>query len=436
MIDTPKFKKVTLVTLGCPKNEVDSEFLAGELSRQGLILVDDAESADLIIINTCGFIEAAKRESIDAILSATTMKEEYPDKRVIVWGCLSERYKNEIKNEIPEVDAYFGVESFQDIGKWLCGQRYRVPSDVHKGRILSTPTHVAYLKIADGCDHKCSFCAIPGIKGAFHSRSMESLLEEAQILVAAGVKELILIAQDTSRYGVDLEGDITLVSLLRQLIQICGLEWIRIMYVHPLHLTEELIDIIADEPKIVKYIDMPLQHISDNVLCLMKRGHDGKRVDQLLKRMKRRIPDLVLRTAFIVGFPGESEADFEELLDFVETVRFDRMGAFIYSKEEGTSASLLADEIPIETAQYRFDSLMAVQLEISEAHNEKYIGSIISVIVDGYDDIEELHYGRSQGDGLDIDQLVWINGKPPIGQIVFVLIESSSTYDLYGSWRI
>lgn len=427
-------KKVTLVTLGCPKNEVDSEVVAGELARQGLLLVDDAEEADVVLINTCGFIEAAKRESIDAILSAVELKKSDPRKRIAVWGCLSERYRGEIEKEIPEVDGYFGVEPFEALGQWLIGENYRVSPQAHTGRKISTPPHVAYLKIADGCDHHCTFCAIPGIKGPFRSVPQGELLEQAKALVDRGVKELILIAQDTSRYGRDRDDGSSLVSLLEALVAVNGLAWIRVMYVHPLHVDEALIDIMAREPKIVKYIDMPLQHIADPVLHRMGRGHNGERVRTLIARMRERMPNLVLRTAFIVGFPGETEEDFDALLDFVEETGFHRLGAFVYSSEEGTPAAALEETVAPEIAQSRYDRLMTVQQEIVEGINEKYIDTLIDVIIDGFDADEGLHYGRSGGDGLDIDQLVWVEGRPPVGEIVPVRIDSTSAYDLYGTW--
>jgi len=429
-------KKVALITLGCPKNEVDSEVMAGELARQGLTLVNDAEEADAVLINTCGFIEAAKRESIDVILSAVELKKSDPRKRIAVWGCLSERYRGEIEKEIPEVDGYFGVEPFEALGQWLIGENYRVSPQAHTGRQISTPPHVAYLKIADGCDHRCTFCAIPGIKGPFRSRPQSALLEEARILAERGVKELILIAQDTSRYGTDRADGSSLVSLLEGLVAVNGLAWIRVMYVHPLHVDEALIDLMAREPKIVKYIDMPLQHIADSVLHRMGRGHDNERVRTLIARMRERMPSLVLRTAFIVGFPGETEEDFDALLDFVQDTGFQRLGAFVYSQEEGTAAALLDGEVDKAVAQSRYDRLMTVQQEIAETINDRMVDRVIEVIVDGFDEDEGLHYGRSQGDGLDVDQLVWLEGHPPIGQIVPVKIDSTSTYDLFGTWVV
>ena len=427
-----KRPRVALVTLGCPKNEVDSDVLAGELERHGITWVQDAADADAVLINTCGFIEAAKRESIDAILAAVELKKDDPRKKIAVWGCLSERYKGEIEKEIPEVDAYFGIEPFAELGGWLLGESYRISPTAHRDRLVSTPPHVAYLKIADGCDHRCTFCAIPGIKGPYRSRTPESILDEARSLVRRGVKELILIAQDTSRYGLDLPEPSTLPDLLHALAAIPELEWIRVMYVHPLHVDDALIDCLASEPKIVKYLDMPLQHIADPVLRRMGRGHDGQRVRDLIHKLRSRIPNVVLRTAFIVGFPGETEADFETLIDFITETEFDRLGAFVYSQEEGTAAAAFEPAVAPEVAQGRYDRLMGQQHEIIQIRNESHVGQVMPVIIDGYDPEEGMFFGRSPGDGLDIDQLVWVEGEPPIGRIVRVRIESSSAYDLVG----
>lgn len=425
-------KKVAMVTLGCPKNEVDTGVMAGELMRGGLEIVASEEDADVILINTCGFIEDAKKESIDSILRAAELKKDDPDRKVYVWGCLSERYNDTIGQEIPEVDGFFGVEPFQAVGEALLGRSYRRRSDAHAGRILSTPPHTAYVKIADGCDHRCTFCAIPLIKGKQRSRPVEDIVEEAMALTDRGVRELHLIAQDTTAYGKDLEGA-DLAGLLKAVSGVEGIEWIRVMYAHPSHVTDALIETMAGLPNVCAYLDLPLQHISDPLLKSMGRGMNRVSTENLLNRLRDRIPGLVLRTAFIVGFPGETEAMFEELLAFVEEMRFDRLGAFIFSAEEGTEAFGMTPAVPPDTARERFDALMRLQQRISEEINASQIGTAVRVLVDGHGDEQDLFYGRTEGDALEIDQTVWIRGEPKIGTFVDVNVEDASAYDLAGS---
>ena len=426
-------KKVALVTLGCPKNEVDTGVLAGELKRGGLELVPSQEDADVILINTCGFIEDAKKESIDAILRAVELKKNDGERKVYVWGCLSERYKNDIMLEIPEVNGFFGVESYEKIGKALLGTSYRWQSNAHSGRLLSTPSHTAYLKIADGCDHRCTFCAIPMIKGKTRSRSIENLVEEVNAFADRGVKELHLIAQDTTAYGKDLAEGVDIVRLLRELSAIDGIEWIRLMYAHPSHVTDSMIELIADTANICAYLDLPLQHAADSILKRMGRGLNRDGIENLISRLRQRIPGLVLRTAFIVGFPGETDDLFDDLLTFIEEQRFERLGAFVYSPEEGTEAFAMEPTVPVQTAEERYDILMRKQQDISSEINRTFIGKTIHVLVDGYDEEEALFYGRTEGDALEIDQTVWIRGHASVGDFIDISIDAVSSYDLMGT---
>ncbi len=420
------------MTLGCPKNQVDSEVLAGELVRQGAELVRNLEEANVVFINTCGFIEDAKKESIDAILRIVENKKRFRNQKVIVWGCLSERYREEIRKEIPEVDHFFGVEPFAEIGQQLLGSSYQWESGAYCHRVLSTPSHTAYLKIADGCDHRCTFCAIPQIKGRYRSRPAEEILLEAQSLADRGVKELILVAQDTTAYGSDLAGT-DLAGLLKQLVRSDPIQWIRIMYAHPLHITDDLIQLMADEEKICRYLDVPLQHISDPILRSMGRRQPRKQIEGLIKKLRMAIPGLVLRTAFIVGFPGETEEMFGELADFVREIKFERMGVFVYSPEEGTEAYSMKQAVSRSLSEKRRKILMEIQNRISCSNNRSIESQVIEVIVDGYDPDQQLYFGRSRGDSLDIDQTVWIQGKVNVGDIAAVQIQGSAAYDLMGT---
>jgi len=422
---------IAIITLGCPKNQVDSEVMAGILFDNGLKIVKEVGSADVVLINTCGFIESAKQESIDTILKIIGLKKKGKPK-IYVWGCLSERYKEEIVNELPEVDGFFGVEPFIQIAR-LLGESDYTPrkSEVYRS-CLSTPAHTAYLKIADGCDHLCTFCAIPLIKGPYRSRTIKSLIHEAEFLAGRGVKELILIAQDTTRYGADLEKGADLYSLLRQLVRIEGIQWIRIMYTHPNHVDENLAALIAAEEKICGYLDMPLQHISNAMLRKMGRGSTRKTIVRLIEMLRREIPGLILRTSFIVGFPGETETCFQELLSFVRDMRFERLGAFVYSSEEGTKAAEYRETVNKRTAEKRLRILMDLQKGIASEINRSLEETVLPVLVDGYDDTQKLYYGRSGGDCLDIDQTVWIQGEAAIGEIEPVRVIASSSYDLMG----
>jgi ribosomal protein S12 methylthiotransferase len=395
-------------------------------------LVGRAEDADLIFINTCGFIKAAKEESMDAIAEAVKLKESDSEKRIYAWGCLPERYAGEIEKTIPGIDGVFGVEPFRDIGRFLFDARYRWDDHALGERVLSTPPHTAYLKIADGCDHRCTFCSIPLFKGKYRSRPAAGLIDEAKSLVDRGVKELVLVAQDTTAYGQDLQNEVGLSGLLEQLAGVEGLRWIRVMYGHPAHLKEDVISLMAEDEKICSYLDLPLQHISDEMLHRMGRGMDSAAVRRLVSDLRKTIPDLVLRTSFIVGFPGETEAMFEELLQFVEETRFERMGAFVFSPEEGTEAARLTPEIPKDVSEERYHRLMELQQEISRQLNLSLESRAVSVLVDGFDSDQNLFFGRTPGDAPDIDQTVWIRGETRIGDIITVEIEASSAYDFLG----
>ena len=424
-------KSFCLITLGCPKNQVDSEILAGQLCGQGMKLVKEPDEADVIFINTCGFIEQAKQESIQTILEALQYKQRPRRPEVYVWGCLSERYREEIGVEIPEADGYFGIEPFEQIGQFFLGSPYRFGSHMPARRILTTPSHVAYLKIAEGCDHGCTFCAIPQFKGPYRSRSRESLIREAESLASNGVRELILIAQDTTKYGADRHEKSGLVQLLRHLVKIDGIEWIRVMYSHPNHVDDALIDTIAGEDKICNYLDMPLQHIAEPVLAAMGRGGNRKTIERLIDRLRSRIPGLVLRTAFIVGFPTETDFYFEELLDFVRNTKFERLGAFLYSREEGTEAYSLGDPANPEISGRRYHRLMEAQKKISLSLNQALEGTTARIILD--EKSGNYLIGRTRGDCLDIDQTVWARGDAEVGSIVNLQIEEGEPYDLFGT---
>jgi len=423
-------KKVCLITMGCPKNDVDSELMWGVLKQHNVELVDSAEEADIILINTCGFIKDAKQESVNMILSAAALKMEIPEKELYVWGCLSQRYKEELEREIPEVDGYFGVESFHEIERHLFG---RDPFSLEKRirpKRLATPDHTAYLKISDGCSHKCTFCAIPLIKGPAKSLPFDTIVEEAEMLASQGVKEIILVGQDTTAYGEDLNSPYNLSSIIHRIARIDSIEWIRIMYAHPAKITSELIDTIAEEEKVCKYLDLPLQHISTSVLKRMGRNMTREQTEEVVQRLRSAIPDIVLRTAFIVGFPGETEEEFNELLDFVGEAKFERLGCFIFSPEEDTSAYFMRDPVDYRIAEERYRMIMKRQMQISEEINHSLESTVQKVIVDGFDKQENMFYGRTYGDCPEIDQTVWINSPVDVGRIVPVLIEEGFSYDL------
>ena len=410
-------KRIQVVTMGCSKNRVDSEHLMRVLQERGYELVPETVDlatgrVDEVVINTCGFIQDAKEESINAILEAVEAKKEGFVEKVSVFGCLSQRYRAELPAEIPEVDEWNGVLTLDTLG-----------------RVLTTPSHYAYLKIAEGCDRSCSYCAIPLIRGPHVSVPMESLVEEARLLAAAGVKELIVIAQDTTYYGLDLYGRRALAELLGRLAEIDGIEWIRLHYSYPAGFPEDVLQVMADNPKICPYIDIPLQHSADRVLEMMRRGVNGRQTRDLVARMRSMVPGVVLRTTLIVGHPGEGEAEFEDLLDFVRECRFERLGAFQYSEEEGTYGALhYKDEIPAEVKQERYDRLMELQSGISLAYNQSRIGRRERVLVDSFTD--GILVARSQTESPEVDGEILINGRATIGDFIDVTITGANEYDL------
>lgn len=435
--------KVGMVSLGCAKNQVDGEMLMASLKNAGFELSDDAALADVAIVNTCGFIASAKQESIDEILELATLKKEGRIQKLVVTGCLAERYREEIHKELPEVDGVFGIgangdiaacikgvmkgftQSFPDKGKMpLCGDRE-----------LSTPSYFAYLKIAEGCDNRCAYCAIPMIRGGYRSRTMESIEEEARALVENGAKELILIAQDTTRYGIDLYGEYSLAKLLRRLCKIENLHWLRVLYCYPDAITDELLETIAEEDKIVKYIDLPLQHASGKILKAMNRRGDRESLTALVRKIREKIPNVTLRTTLITGFPGETEEDFIELAEFVKEVQFERLGCFAYSQEENTPAAELPDQIDEEVKNHRAELIMDSQMNIMDRLGEKQVGREIEVLTEGFDRYAECWFGRSAMDAPDIDGKVFFSAekKPRLGQLVTVRVDEAIDCDLFGA---
>src|SRR5437879_7363094 len=389
--------KVGFISLGCPKNLVDSEVMMGQLKQRGFQITADPKEAETVVVNTCGFIEAAKKESIEAILEATRLKTDGKAKRLIVAGCLVERYRDELRAEMPEVDAFIGTSQINDILSVcdpqtntrmlpvipLGNQSASYLYDESTPRVLATPSHYAFIKIAEGCDRPCAFCFIPQMRGHFRSRRFGSIVAEAQQLAEEGVKELILVAQDSSRYGEDLGKSDALAHLLRELSHTEGIEWVRVMYTYPTHISDGFLDVLAEEPKAVKYLDMPLQHASQNVLKLMKRGGNRQSLERLIKRVRARVPGIAVRTTFITGFPGETEEDFNELLAFIRNIEFDRVGVFTYSDEEGTPAFNLPHKVDPKIAKQRRDRLMKEQSRISRRNNKARLGNAVRVLFEG-----------------------------------------------------
>jgi ribosomal protein S12 methylthiotransferase len=445
-------KKVGFISLGCPKNLVDSEVMMGQLKANGYELTADASEADTVVVNTCGFIDSAKRESIEAILEAARLKTEGLATRLVVAGCLVERYRDELKAEMPEVDAFIGTSQINDILAVcdpgtdtrslpvvsLGNQTATYLYDESTPRVLATPSHYAFIKIAEGCDRPCAFCFIPQMRGHFRSRRFGSIIAEAQQLAEEGVKELILVAQDSSRYGEDLGKQDALAHLLRELSHTEGIEWVRVMYTYPTHISDAFLDVLAEEPKAVSYLDMPLQHASQNVLKLMKRGGNRQSLERLIQRVRARVPGIAVRTTFITGFPGETEDDFEELLAFVKNVEFDRVGVFTYSDEEGTPAYDLPDKVDPKIAKQRRARLMKEQSRISRKRNKAKIGDTVRVLFEGESSESELLWqGRMETQAPDIDGCVLINDAPEgfvpsSGDFVNVLITEAQQYDLVG----
>lgn len=431
--------KVFLQSLGCPKNLVDSEMMLGLLARDGAEIVLDPAAADVVIVNTCGFIDGAKRESVDAILELAKLKEADPTKRLIVTGCLVQRYGAELQESLPEVDAFLGTGDFTRLPEVLGhsapdataygGAAHLLP-DLTIPRVRTGHFFSTYLKVSEGCDHTCSFCIIPKIRGRHESRRLDSVLAEAAALAQDGVVELNLIAQDLTAYGRDRRDGATLSGLLRELVKIDRLRWIRLLYNYPRYVTDELLDTIAGEEKICSYIDMPLQHISDRMLRAMRRERDGAAVRRLIERIRARIPGVAIRTAFIVGFPGETDADFAELVEFVREARFERVGVFRYSKEEGTAAATLDAQVAEPIKRRRLQELMRAQAEVAAAGNRQLVGTEQAILVCGTDDRGRL-YGRLSSQAPEIDGVVYLRGEAPVGSITRAHVTRSSTYDLY-----
>jgi len=423
-------KTFSIVNLGCPKNTVDSEIIKGNLIRHSFQFREEASEADTVIINTCGFLDKSREESIDTILEVAELKKSGRLKKLLVAGCLSERYPDELRAELPEVDQFFGANTMKNVVEYMTGKHF-LAYDPTLWRSLLTPPHYAYFKIAEGCDNVCSFCAIPGMRGRQVSKTVDALLREASMLAEKGVRELMLIAQDLSTYGYDLNPKVSLTQLLRELDQVEGINWIRLHYLHPSHIGPELIPFLASGPKrILPYIDMPLQHSSSRLLKMMKRGLDGPGISRLLSRMRQEIPGLSLRTAMIVGFPGETEEEFRELADFVKEQRFERLGVFTYSEEEGTSAAELTDDVPPELKEARQAELMEIQQAINLQHNESLIGTVQTVLIDSYNEAENISYGRTYRDSPEIDNQVLVRSELPVGEFSRVRITGAMEYDL------
>lgn len=434
-------RKVGMISLGCPKNQVDGEALLAKLQKAGYEIVNNIEDSDVMIINTCGFIEQAKKEAIDTILEVAEYKNAGLISAIVVTGCLAERYQDEIIKEMPEVDAVLGIGANSDIvktcDKALCGiVTTSFPNkcylSINDERIISTPSHWAYLKIAEGCDNRCSYCAIPGIRGGFRSRTIESCVDEAKALAESGVKELILIAQDTTKYGQDLYGKYSLDILLKELVKIDGIEWIRLFYCYPQRITDSLINVIANEEKVCSYIDIPLQHSDKTVLKNMNRVGNGDDYRALISKMRKAIPDLALRTTFMVGFPGETDEQFENLCKFTEDVKFDKMGCFTFSPEEDTPAYDMQNQIDDDVKVRRQEVLMNKQYSITEELNKQRIGRIYKVIIDTFDG--EKYVGRSYMDSPEIDSgiIFTSDNNLNIGDFVNVEITDYNGYDLIG----
>ena len=434
--------KVGFVSLGCPKNQLDAEVMLHELGVAGYEITADETEADVVIINTCGFIESAKKEAIENILDIAYLKENGNLRGLVVTGCLAERYRNDILDEFPEVDAVLGVGSIHNIveavGRVLEGEKYTSFEDkncVRLGghRVLTTPEYAAYLKIAEGCDNRCTYCAIPSIRGRFRSRPMEDIISEAKDLEALGCKELTLVAQDTTRYGQDIYGDYKLAELLHKLSEETNIPWFRILYCYPDKITDELVAEIRDNDRVCKYIDLPMQHISDSVLKKMNRHGGSKVIKEAVEKLRREIPGVVIRTTFIVGFPGEGEEDFTELCEFVNEMRFERVGVFTYSREEGTPAYKM-EQIDEQIKLDRYDIIMRDQLSINEENNEKKLGTTVLVLCEGYDEVSKIYYGRSYADAPDIDGKIYFTGDKgiPAGTFVEVEIKEVVEYDLVG----
>ena len=438
-------KKIGMVSLGCPKNQVDAEIMLYRLKEAGYEITGNEGEADLVIVNTCGFIEDAKREAIDNILELGQLKEDGSLKGLIVTGCLAERYANEVIDEMPEIDALLGIGCNADIvsvvERVLSGEKgialfaEKEKLDMDSDRILATPRYTAYLRVADGCDNCCTYCTIPSIRGHFRSRTMESVLDEANRLARRGVRELVVIAQDTTRYGEDIYGKLMLAELLGKLCEIDGIEWIRILYAYPETITDELLDTMASQPKIMNYIDIPIQHCSGEVLHNMNRRGDRQSLTELIAKIRAKMPDVAIRTTLITGFPGETEEQFTELCEFVNEIGFDRLGCFAYSAEEGTPAAEMPNQCEKTVKERRAEVIMNDQLRIISEKNQEKIGKTLDILVEGYDNYIRCCFGRSYADAPEIDAKIFFapsSPRPSEGDIVKVEIFDTIEYDLLG----
>ncbi len=435
--------KIGFVSLGCSKNLVDTEVMLHHLVSAGHEITPVIEDAEIVIVNTCGFIESAKQESIDNILDLAWLKANASLRGIVCTGCLAERYREAIMEEMPEVDALIGVGSLdavtEAVERVAAGEKFTAFADKERAplggdRILTTPEYTAYLKIAEGCDNRCTYCAIPLIRGGFRSRPIEDLVKEAKELEALGVKELNLIAQDTSRYGLDLYGDYKLASLVRAITEATEIPWIRLLYCYPDKITDELIEEFKTNPRLVPYMDIPVQHISDKILRAMNRHGDGDTIRSAISRLREQVPGITLRTTAMVGFPGESDEDFTELCAFIRETRFDRFGAFTFSPEEGTDAAEMEEQIDEELKAARYDTLMAIQLDISAEMQAQKVGRTVTVLSEGYDTAAGIHFGRSAADAPDVDGKIYFTAprRVPAGEFVEVTVTEALDYDLIG----
>ena len=424
-----KNKTVNLISLGCAKNLVDSEILLGGLNQTGTSITNNPDEADTIIVNTCGFLDIAREESVETILQAAEYKKTGTLKELVVMGCLSERYPQEIKTEIPEIDQIFGSNDHRQIVSFLTGKEF-AKDDPLFFRSLMTPNHYAYIKIAEGCDNGCSFCSIPLMRGLQKSRTISSIVDEARRLAEQGTRELLIIAQDTTSYGWDLEKKVYLSDLLIELNKIDGIEWIRVHYAHPAHLSNRIISAIADCDKVCNYLDMPIQHASDRILKSMRRGLGQSGIRKRIKNLRKNIPNIALRTTLIVGYPGETKNDFDDLMNFIQEIQFDRLGVFTYSEEEGTIAAGLNDNVDRHIKDERKNILLDVQHDISLEKNGSFIGKTLKVIVDKQG--SNISVGRTEYDSPDIDNIVQIRGPAKLGTFQKVKIVKSNEYELIG----
>ncbi len=435
--------KIGVVSLGCPKNQVDAEIMLEKLKNAGYEITSDESEAEAIIINTCGFIEDAKAESIENILEVSHFKKDGKLKALIVTGCLAERYMADIKEEMPEVDVVCGLAGNNEIEKIVANALNGDKTDyygekedlvIEGDRMLTTPKYMAYLKVAEGCDNCCTYCAIPAIRGKFRSRTIESIVAEAETLAKKGVKELIVVAQDTTRYGSDLYGKPQLAKLLKELCKVEGIEWIRTLYTYPDLIDDELLETIANYKKLVKYFDIPIQHCNSEVLRRMNRKGDRASLEALLKKIRTKLPEVTIRTTLITGFPGETEEQFSELCEFVKKAEFDRLGCFAYSEEEGTPAADFPDQIDKQLRTDRSEIIMNDQLSVTLAKNEAKFGTVQKVLIEGYDDYIKCYFGRDQSNAPEIDGKVFFMSPKPlvIGEFVNVQINDALEYDLLG----